>query len=99
MTPTLKGRGYRWKQRSGLQVEAKVGATGGSKGRGYRWKQRSGLQVEAKVGATGGKARVSWTLLRFTEITAISIGADAPIYPVTKACSHGVLTSLIKSQM
>jgi len=54
-----KGRGYRWKQRPGLQVEAKAGATlvvraglqveakveatGGSKGRGYRWKQRSGL--------------------------------------------------------
>jgi len=58
MTPTLKGRGYRWKQRAGLQVEAKVGATGRSKGRGY----------------IGGKARVSWTLLsRFTEITAISL--------------------------
>jgi len=79
MTPTLKGRGYRWKQRAGLQVEAKVGATGGSKGRGYRWKQRSGLQEwegrgyrSGKAGATGGskgrgyiggKARVSWTLL------------------------------------
>ena len=59
MTPTLKGRGYRWKQRAGLQVEAKVGATGGSKGRGYRSGKveatgvgRPGLQVEAKVGAT-----------------------------------------------
>jgi len=61
--------------------------------------KRAGLQEGEGRGYIGGKARVSWTLLRFTEITAISIGADAPIYPVTKACSHGVLTPLIKSQM
>jgi hypothetical protein len=45
MTPTLKGRGYRWWTKDGatlvrrtrLQVMAKVEATGDGKGRSYRW--------------------------------------------------------------